>query len=947
MSESPEREEQLFAEAQALPAGERPRFLDDACRGDPAMRERLEELLRAHDSAGGFLEAPPADSGDHPPPGAVAAALESALGAVGYETPGTRIGRYKLLQKLGEGGCGVVWMAEQEEPVRRRVALKIIKLGMDTKEVIARFEAERQALAMMDHPNIAKVLDAGATDAGRPYFVMELVRGLKITDYCDQHNLSTSSRLELFSQVCHAVQHAHQKGVIHRDLKPSNILVTLHDGVAVPKVIDFGIAKATQGRLTDLTLFTAFEQFIGTPAYMSPEQAEMSGIDIDTRSDVYSLGVLLYELLTGRPPFDPGSLVQAGLDEIRRIIREVEPPRPSTNLSTLADADRLTVARLRGTDPARLSLLLRGDLDWIVMRCLEKDRTRRYETANGLAADILRHLRNEPVAARPPSNVYRLRKLIRRNRLAFAATGAVALAMTMGLAVSTWQAVRATRAEHQAGLERQKALDERARAEDLLTYMLGDLHAQLAKVGRLDVLESAGNKAMAYFTSINPLDLTDTALARQAKALTQYGEIRIDQARYPEAATSFAQAYSRAAALAARHPQDGDMLFVRGQAEYWIGFVHWKRGEFADAGSWLGRYHETCRTLVALDPARADWQSELAYGQHNLAVLGQERGEFAAARTGFIAEIATLEKLSAASPDDLELRFRISLAHSWLGSVAEQQGEFAEALGQHDQQRLLVEQLVLAEPRTARWRLALANALVYQSDLKVVTGEPAAAREPLKEARRLLDDLVAHDPTNRDWQGQALIAHLRDVRLSRRLDGAAPAYRRLDEIRAQFEGFTETETSDRTFLLCLTIAWRLEAQLRAAVRRTDALDATARSVEFGGRLVSEGRATNADIGEAARAEAVAGEIAAQAGEMESARRHWQRVAELLSPHLKETRDWRLLEPAARAAASLGQTREAQSIIARLNSLGFVPLDPWPSADLPDAAKNSNPPTKSK
>jgi tetratricopeptide (TPR) repeat protein len=328
-------------------------------------------------------------------------------------------------------------MAEQEEPVRRRVALKVIKLGMDTKSVIARFEAERQALAMMDHPNIAKVLDAGATETGRPFFVMELVRGIKITDYCDQNKLDTGERLRLFIQVCNAIQHAHQKGIIHRDIKPSNILVTLHDGVPVPKVIDFGIAKATQGRLTDQTLFTAFEQFMGTPAYMSPEQAEMSGLDVDTRSDIYALGVLLYELLTGRTPFDQKELLEVGLDEMRRTIREKEPARPSTRLSTMVDADLATVAQRRHPEAPKLIHLLRGDLDWIVMKSLEKDRTRRYETANGLAMDIQRHLNNDAVLARPPSKLYRLQKLVRRNKVAVMASAAVVLALAAGFVVST------------------------------------------------------------------------------------------------------------------------------------------------------------------------------------------------------------------------------------------------------------------------------------------------------------------------------------------------------------------------------------------------------------------------------------------------------------------------------------------------------------------------------
>jgi WD40 repeat protein/serine/threonine protein kinase len=382
------------------------------------------------------------------------------------DKPGDRIGRYKLLEEIGEGGCGVVYVAEQEQPVRRRVALKVIKLGMDTREVIARFEAERQALAMMDHPNIAKVLDAGATETGRPYFVMELVKGVRITDYCDRNNLATTERLSLFIPVCHAIQHAHQKGIIHRDIKPSNILVTLHDGVPVPKVIDFGIAKATTNqRLTDKTVYTAINQFIGTAAYMSPEQAELSGLDIDTRSDIYALGVLLYELLTGKTPFDSKRLLEAGLDEIRRIIREEEPPRPSTRISTLAGMEQTAIAKRRHSEPPKLLGIIRGDLDWIVMRCLEKDRTRRYDTATGLADDLQRHLTNEPIVARPPSAAYKLQKFARRNRTAFAAATVVVMALLLGVIVSTWQAVRANRAKTRAEQSETKAIAAQKEAE--------------------------------------------------------------------------------------------------------------------------------------------------------------------------------------------------------------------------------------------------------------------------------------------------------------------------------------------------------------------------------------------------------------------------------------------------------------------------------------------------
>ena len=462
------REAAIFSEARKLPAAERAPYLEGACAGDALLRRQLEELLQADGAAGAFLPELAAGAGSPPPeaPPRIATVLTPAT-----EAPGDLIGRYKLLEKVGQGGMGEVWSADQSEPVKRRVALKIIKLGMDTRSVVARFEAERQALALMDHPNIAKILDGGATAAGRPFFVMELVRGVPITEFCDRQKIPTDQRLELFTQVCQAIQHAHQKGIIHRDIKPSNILVTLHDGVPVPKVIDFGIAKATDQRLTEKTLFTQVDQFLGTPAYMSPEQAELSGLDIDTRSDIYSLGVLLYQLLTGKTPFDTKELLKAGFDEMRRTIREVEPPRPSTRLSTLAEADLTTLAAQRRIEPRKLTGQLRGDLDWIVMKCLEKERSRRYETANALAADLTRHLHREPVVARPPSGLYRFQKMVQRNQLAFAAAGAVAAALVLGLGVSTSLFLRESKAHDRAeaaerAQSRLREAAEKARAKE-------------------------------------------------------------------------------------------------------------------------------------------------------------------------------------------------------------------------------------------------------------------------------------------------------------------------------------------------------------------------------------------------------------------------------------------------------------------------------------------------
>jgi eukaryotic-like serine/threonine-protein kinase len=427
------KERDIFVAALAIThLEERDAFLDDAC-SEPGQKERLRALLEEEAKLGAFLESP----------------ARAAEPAWVDEAPGTVIGSYKLLEQIGEGGMGVVFMAEQTRAVRRRVALKVIKPGMDTRQVIARFEAERQALALMEHPNIARVLDAGTTDSARPYFVMELVRGVPITDYCDKNRLDPAARLRLFATVCLAIQHAHQKGIIHRDIKPSNVMVTLNDGQPVAKVIDFGIAKATAQRLTERTLFTAYGEMIGTPAYMSPEQAEMASVDVDTRSDIYSLGVLLYELMTGTTPIEDARLRTAAIGEIQRLIREVTPPRPSSRLSTLGQSATV-LAGNRGTDPKRLAKLLAGDLDWIMMKALEKDRNRRYATAGDFAADIERFLQHEAVVARPPSAAYRLSTFVRRHRGVVMAGTAAVMTLLAGAGVATWQAVVANQAKRTA-----------------------------------------------------------------------------------------------------------------------------------------------------------------------------------------------------------------------------------------------------------------------------------------------------------------------------------------------------------------------------------------------------------------------------------------------------------------------------------------------------------------
>jgi serine/threonine protein kinase/tetratricopeptide (TPR) repeat protein len=490
-------EQSIFLQAIGFTApADRAAYLDEACRGNPGLRAELDALLAAHDRLRGA-----------PPPEIHPAATQAVTPET--EAAGSAIGPYKLIEPIGEGGMGTVWMAQQTEPVKRLVAVKVIKAGMDSRQVIARFEAERQALALMDHPNISKVLDGGTTTGGRPYFVMDLVKGVAITRYCDEHRLTPRQRLELFIPICEAIQHAHQKGVIHRDLKPSNVLVALYDGKPVPKVIDFGVAKAAGQSLTEKTLVTGFGNIVGTLEYMSPEQAEINQLDIDTRSDIYSLGVLLYELLTGSPPFSRKELQKAGMMEMLRVIREQEPSKPSTKLSS---SDGLpTLAANRGTEPAKLTKLVRGDLDWIVMKALEKDRDRRYETANGFAMDVQRYLADEPVLACPPSMSYRLRKFMRRNKGSVLAVSLLLLALMGGIVGTTLGLFEASRQRDTALVaaiaeKRAKETAETKEAEtravlefvEAKVFAAGRPQGQQGGLGRKATLRQAADAALPF-----------------------------------------------------------------------------------------------------------------------------------------------------------------------------------------------------------------------------------------------------------------------------------------------------------------------------------------------------------------------------------------------------------------------------------------------------------------
>jgi serine/threonine protein kinase/tetratricopeptide (TPR) repeat protein len=712
----------LFGEALDCASPEaRAAYLDRVCRSDPALRARLEGLLRAHHEAGAFLRgSPPASPG--------ATTDEPA----GGERPGTVIGPYKLLQQIGEGGMGTVFMAEQTQPVQRKVAVKVIKPGMDSRQVIARFEAERQALALMDHPNIAKVLDGGTTDSGRPYFVMELVKGVPITQYCDEHQVPPKERLELFLPVCQAVQHAHQKGIIHRDLKPSNVMVCLYDGQPVPKVIDFGVAKATGPKLTERTLFTEFGAVIGTLEYMSPEQAEVNQLDIDTRSDIYSLGVLLYELLTGTTPLQGKRVKEASLLEVLRLIREEEPPRPSTRLSTTEEL--ASIAAKRGLEPKKLSGLVRGELDWIVMKCLEKDRSRRYETANGLARDIERYLHDEPVLACPPSALYRFRKFARRNRAALSTAALVAVALIVGTVVSIRQAVRATRAEALAQVrlesEKQARQDAEAARQD------AEAQRELAE----ENFQKACRAVDEYFTLVSESRLLDVPglqpLRKQLLEAAQryYQGFLQQRAQDPHLRGEVALSYVRVAQIYEQNDQAdasvralqrglecievllrddpaGDLPrrlagFRKGGrlGQYWY---RWP----SDAGAAVRVYQKAAARWEAFaqkNPEVVGFTGDLASFYRRMGDLQTLTGPRQDAAMNFQKACRLLEGLAHAQPNEAEHRADLADTLGYLGVYFSKERRYQECEANLRRALTLFERLVSSYPNTPDYRAGLA-----------------------------------------------------------------------------------------------------------------------------------------------------------------------------------------------------------------------------------------------
>ncbi len=729
-------EEEIFHQARTLTdPDERAAYLEQACGGDAALRAAVEALLRADVGASGFMERPPQD---------VDATLDAPIG----EHPGTVIGPYKLLEPIGEGGFGVVFLAEQTQPVRRKVALKVLKPGMDTRQVVARFEAERQALAIMDHPNIAKVHDGGATPSGRPYFVMELIKGVPITDFCDQNHLTPRQRLELFLPVCHAVQHAHQKGIIHRDLKPSNVLVVMHDTTPVPKVIDFGVAKALGQELTEKTLHTGFAQMIGTPLYMSPEQAGQSVLDIDTRSDIYSLGVLLYELLTGTTPIAKERFQRAAYDEIRRIIREETPPRPSARLSDSRDT-LPSISALRDIEPARLTKLVRGDLDWIVMKALEKDRNRRYETANGLAMDVQRYLGEEPVLACPPSAGYRFRKFARRNRRALVVVTAFVVLLLAAVVTLAYAVVAIDRERQQkvAALEAEgkRRKQTRAALDAMTSQIIAD---RLAKQPALSQEHKQFlEQALRYYEEFAAdTGQDEESRAGVADAFHRVGLIRGRLGQFQDAETAYDRSRELFAGLVADFPNRPGHRHGLAGAFNSLGLLYRKTGRTPEAESFL-MHSVTIHRELATDAAGAHtYRYHLARDLNDLAMLLKDLDRLPDAQEHYRQAVAIHEQLVAEFPNEPQFRDALAQAHSNLGTTLDYAKRPREAVEPLVQAEAIYKKLAADNPTVPRYREGLANSRNNLGNVLRDAERHPEAEESFRQALTIRRQLVDEFP---------------------------------------------------------------------------------------------------------------------------------------------------------------------------------------------------------
>jgi eukaryotic-like serine/threonine-protein kinase len=754
----------FFAALERRSPAEQAAYLDEACANDRDLRDRVERMLAAGVNAGSFLEVPAHE---------IAQTIDHSVPQTITEKPGNQIGPYKLLQQIGEGGMGVVYMAEQKVPVKRRVALKIIKPGMDTRQVIARFEAERQALAMMDHPNIAKVLDAGATESGRPYFVMELVNGLPVTNYCDEQHLTPKERLELFVSICQAVQHAHQKGIIHRDLKPSNILVAMYDNQAVPKIIDFGVAKATAQTLTDKTMFTQLGQVVGTLEYMSPEQAQRNQLDIDTRSDIYSLGVVLYELLTGDTPFDRELLRSAGFEEILRIIREEEPSKPSTKVSRSQSLP--SIAAHRRIEPEKLGRMIRGELDWIVLKAMEKDRGRRYETASKFAEDVQHYLNDEAVEACPPSMAYKVRKLVRRNRGPIIAGSMVATALLIGIIGTTFGLIRSERTAARERKAREEESQQRMKAERLIDRTLGILDSVTSE-------ESVRGMTMQQELTDDQRRFFNTVLEYYQELAKESGDREEDRLRAAEAAKkvaiiqvklgliqtaiqSFAISRDGFEALASDYPQNTQ--YLSGLAASHLGLANFQTWLFGSSSE----VEQECRKAITLleqllkqDPDNLKYWASHARAQYLLAVSlakgGGDEDSQQKARQLIRSSAQSLQRLVDRNDDRQTENALASMYVGWGYIAGFLQGDYAASFDPWQKSYTILEALRRENP-TDKWTLELSTLSCWgMGRMHSYFGDLAEAETTLRQALHLYREVAEQYPSQSTYSDDLAFSNI-------------------------------------------------------------------------------------------------------------------------------------------------------------------------------------------
>ncbi|MGE5231293.1 MAG: protein kinase domain-containing protein [Deltaproteobacteria bacterium] len=820
-------------------------------------------------------------------------------------------GPYRITGVLGQGGMGTVYAADQTSPIRRRVALKVIRGGLDSASVVARFETERQALAVMEHPSIARVFDAGTTDGGSLYFVMEYVEGTTFGRYCDAHDLSVAQRLDLFIPVCLAVQHAHQKGVIHRDLKPSNVLVTEQGGAPLPKVIDFGIAKAVTPGQADRAPVTQVGTVLGTPAYMSPEQAEGSGVDVDTRTDVYSLGVMLYEVLAGALPLDPMAI--GPLQFVARLLaRDTTPELPSRRV-TRPLPERTVVSR-SGGERAALARELRGDLDAIVLKAMAPERNRRYQTAQELAQDIERHLRHQPVTARAPSVRYRCGKFVRRHPTA------VALAATVVLALAGLATVMTVQARRIAGA-RAVAEQRRVQAEDLISYMVGDLRAKLEPIGKLAILDDVGRRALAYFAAVPATELSEDELFRRSQALGQLGQVRLAQGNLDQAMPPFRESLTLAADLAARNPANADWQVGLGASHFWVGYTYFLRGSLDSALAQFEPYLAIARRLVERDSTLAEWQIELGYAHSNLGSVREPPGDFQGALEAYRYTLAVKQRLVRLDPTNLDWQADLGVTHNTVGRAYERLGRLDSAESHYSADLEIRRRVAVRDTSNALWQAQLVPALTYAAGIDELRGRLAAARSLRDTAYRVARALGRRDPGNADWARNegvtAMLLGRSEMALGARGRGTAL----LREARRTLRRLVERDSSNADLRLQLGVAETALADGLAAGGDEEGARAGLANAERA--LAPMAQKPDADQRvrlTLARAHLVAAGLDDRRRLHGSARAERLAALDALGDPAKD--ELEAADVRARALAGLGRYAEAQSLVTRLRGYGY-------------------------